>query len=117
MAEDGFYLVHIDMKNGKVHVEPARVYGIGDAFGGWDKAMESAKFTAADGKLTATVANTANLRMYVESSIATSDWWTREFNVIDGKITPRIMDELAAVPATAGQKVTLDFNAGTGVIE
>ena len=117
VAEDGFYLVHIDMKNGKVHVEPARVYGIGDAFGGWDKAMESAKFTAADGKLTATVANTANLRMYVESSIATSDWWTREFNVIDGKITPRIMDELAAVPATAGQKVTLDFNAGTGVIE
>ena len=31
VAEDGFYLVHIDLKNEKVHVEPARVYGIGDA--------------------------------------------------------------------------------------
>ena len=117
VAEDGFYLVHIDMAAGKVHVEPARVYGIGDAFGGWDKAMESAKFTEVDGKLTVTVPNSDKLRMYVESAISTSDWWTREFNVIDGKIVFRTLEELAPVSVTAGQKVTLDFNAGTGAIE
>lgn len=117
VAEDGFYLVHIDFKAGKVHVEPARVYGIGDAFGGWDEEMESARFVA-DGKvLKATVAKAGNIRMYVASSIATSGWWTREFNVIEGKIVPRLMDELPGVPALANQVVKLDFNAGTGAIE
>ncbi len=117
VAEDGFYLVHVDFANSKVHVEPARVFGIGDAFGGWNTGMESAQFSAADGKLSVTVPASGNLRMYVASTIATSDWWTREFNIIDGKITPRILEELAAPAVTAGQKVTLDFNAGTGVIE
>jgi hypothetical protein len=117
VAEDGFYLVHIDFANSKVHVEPARVFGIGDAFGGWNTGMESAQFSAADGKLSVTVPASGNLRMYVASTIATSDWWTREFNIIDGKITPRILEELAAPAVTAGQKVTLDFNTGTGVIE
>ena len=117
VTESGFYLVHIDFKAGKVHVEPARVYGIGDAFGGWDEEMEDARFVA-DGKiLKATVAKGANIRMYVASSIATSGWWTREFNVIEGKIVPRLMDELPGVPALANQVVKLDFNAGTGSIE
>ena len=117
VAESGFYLVHIDFKAGKVHVEPARVYGIGDAFGGWDEEMEDARFVA-DGKvLKATVAKAGNIRMYVASSIATSGWWTREFNVIEGKIVPRLMDELPGVPALANQVVKLDFNAGTGAIE
>mgnify|MGYP002623077956 FL=1 len=116
VAEDGVYLVHIDLKNEKVHVEPARVFGIGDAFGGWNEEMADAQFVA-DGKtLKATVPAGANLRMYVASSIATSGWWTREFNIFDGQIVPRLMDELAAVPVQAGQVVTLDFNAGTGSI-
>ncbi len=116
VAEDGFYLVHIDLKNEKVHVEPARVFGIGEAFGGWTEEMEAAQFVA-DGKtLKATVPAGANLRMYVASSIATSAWWTREFNIFDGQIVPRLMDELGAVPVLAGQVVTLDFNAGTGSI-
>lgn len=117
VAESGFYTVHIDFKASKVHVEPARIYGIGDAFGGWDEEMGSALFVA-DGKvLKATVAKAANIRMYAASSIATSGWWTREFNIIDGKIVPRLMGELAGVPALAGQVVKLDFNAGTGAIE
>ena len=116
VAEDGFYLVHIDFKASKVHVEPARVYGIGDAFGGWNEGMEDALF-AADGKtLKATVKAGGSLRMYVASTIATSSWWTREFNIIDGKITPRLMDELSAPTVSANQVVTLDFNAGTGSI-
>ena len=116
VAEDGVYLVHVDFKNGKVHVEPARVYGIGDCFGGWNEEMSGALFATTDGKVSQTVPNDGNVRMYVASAIATSPWWSREFNVLDGKITPRILDELAGVPVKAGDKVTLDFNAGTGTI-
>ena len=116
VAEDGFYLVHIDLKNGKVHVEPARVYGIGDAFGGFDEEKEENLFQA-DGKtLKVTLPKAGNLRMYVVSSIATSGWWTREFNIFDGKIVPRLMEELSPVPVLAGQVVTLNFNEGTGTI-
>ena len=82
--------------------------------------MEAAKFAVSeDGKsLTMTVPADGNLRMYAESTAATSDWWTREFNVFEGKIEYRGNGgDQAAVPATAGQVVTLDFNAGTGSIQ
>ena len=120
VAEDGIYLVHVDMKNEKVHVEPARVYGIGGCFGGWTEEMEGALF-AADGKtLKATVQAAGELRMYVASAISTSDWWTREFIILDGRIDYRGDDEgqgdQARVNVLAGQTVTLDFNAGTGSI-
>ena len=116
VTEDGFYLVHVDMKNEKVHVEPARVFGIGDAFGGWDEEKEENLFKADGRTLKATLPKAGNLRMYVASSIATSGWWTREFNVLDGQIVPRLMNELSAVPVLAGQVVTLNFNEGTGAI-
>ena len=120
VAEDGFYLVHIDLKNEKVHVEPARVYGIGACFGGWDEAMEGALFKAEGKTLKATLAAAGELRMYVASAISTSDWWTREFIILDGKIDYRGDDEgqgdQARVSVLAGQTVTLDFNAGTGSI-
>lgn len=116
VAEDGFYLIHIDFKNEKVHVEPARVYGIGDAFGGWDEAVEANLF-ATDGKtLKATAPKAGKLRMYVESAISTSGWWTREFSIIDGAIVPRILDELAVPEVKAAQVITLNFNEGTGSI-
>ena len=116
VAEDGFYLVHIDLKNEKVHVEPARVFGIGDAFGGFDEEKEENLFKA-DGKtLTVTLPKAGNLRMYVASTIASSAWWTREFNIFDGQIVPRLMNELSPVPVLAGQVVTLNFNEGTGTI-
>ena len=80
--------------------------------------MESALFTAAEGKLTITVPNAEELRMYAASSIATSDWWTREFIILDGKIAYRGNGgDQERVKVAAGAKVTLDFNAGTGVIE
>lgn len=47
-----------------------------------------------------------------------SDWWQMEFMVLDGKIEYRGKgDDQARLEATAGQVVTLDFNAGTGTIE
>lgn len=120
VAESGVYMILIDLKEDKMAVEPADVYGMGDAFGGWTEAAEAAKFTvAADGKtLEATTSASGDLRMYAASSIQTSAWWTREFNVFDGTIVYRAKGgDQAAVPVTAGQKVTLNFNTGVGAIQ
>jgi len=120
VTESGFYLVHVDLKRSIVHVEPARVYGMGNCFGGWNTAMEDAQFKA-DGKvLKVTAAADGELRMYVESAIANSDWWTREFIILDGQIDYRGDDEgqgdQQRVNVKKGQVITLDFNAGTGSI-
>ena len=113
---DGTYLIHVDLKRSMVHVEPARVYGIGDCFGGWNEAMEGALF-AADGKtLKATATGNGNVRAYVASAISTSSWWTREFGIIDGKIVYRTGEELAWPAGYAGNTVTLDFSNGTASI-
>ena len=118
VAESGVYMIYVDLDNKKLVVEPAKVYGIGNCFGGWDEGMADALFTAADGKVTATVKADGELRMYAASSAATSDWWTREFIILDGKIAYRGNGgDQDRVNVTAGQKVTLDFNAGTGAIE
>ena len=118
VAESGVYMIYVDTDNKKLVVEPAKVYGIGDTFGGWNEGMENALFAAADGKLSATVAADGELRMYAASSAATSDWWTREFIILDGQIAYRGNGgDQERVSVKAGQKVTLDFNAGTGVIE
>ena len=117
VEESGLYLVHIDLKNEKLHVEKARIYGIGDCFGGWDAGMESALFTNTDGTASIKLPADGDVRMYVASDIATKDWWTREFIILDGKIVYRgTGDDQTRVACKAGQTVTLDFNAGTGSI-
>lgn len=118
VATGGFYMIHVDLKREMVHVEPARIYGMGDCFGGWEAEKGSALFEA-DGKtIKATLAADGELRMFVASKIATSDWWTREFIILDGKIAYRGNGgDQQRVPCTAGQVVTLDPNAGTGTIQ
>jgi hypothetical protein len=117
VAEDGFYMVHVDLKREIVHVEPARIYGIGSCFGGWDEGMADALFKA-DGKtLKATTVAEGEVRMYAASSIATSDWWTREFVFFDGKIAYRGNGgDQDRVTVLKGQEITLDFNAGTATV-
>jgi hypothetical protein len=118
VSESGVYMIYVDMDNKKLAVERARVYGIGDCFGAWDQEMADALFTEKDGMLTGTVRNDGDLRLYAASSAATSDWWTREFIILDGQIAYRGNgDDQPRVNVKAGAKVTLDFNAGTGVIE
>lgn len=121
VAESGLYLIYADMANNILTIEPAVVYGIGDTWGAWNEAMESAKFTASeDGKTLSITAPAAGpLRMYAAYSGAEAGtWWTREFHAIDGKITYRGGgDELTPYQLTAGQVVTLDFNAGTVTIQ
>ena len=115
---DGIYMIYVDVKNKKLVVEPAAVYGIGDCFGGWDAKMEAAQFAVEGQSLKVTVPADGNLRMYAESSAATTDWWTREFNVFDGKIEFRGKgDDQAAVAVTAGQVVTLNFADNTATIQ
>lgn len=56
--------------------------------------------------------------MYSEVKDNTGNWWQSEFNIYDGKIVYRAGGgDQEAVPVAAGAKVTLNFNAGTGVIE
>ena len=118
VEKSGLYLVHIDLKNEKLHVEPARIYGIGECFGGWTEGIEGALFTDSDKTASIKLPADGDVRMYVASSIATTDWWTREFIILDGKIVYRgTGDDQTRVKCTAGQTVTLDFNAGTGTIK
>ncbi len=117
---DGLYMVYVNLTDKKLTIEPATVYGIGDSFGAWDDKMENAKFAVSeDGKsLTMTIPADGNLRMYAESTAATSDWWTREFNVFEGKIEYRGNGgDQAAVPVTAGQVITLNFADDSGSIQ
>ncbi len=118
VAETGVYMIYVDTENKKLCVEPAKVYGMGGCFGGWNEGMDNALFTASEGKLSVTIPASGELRIYAASSIATSDWWTREFIILEGKIAYRGNGgDQERVNVGAGQKVTLDFNAGTGTIE
>ena len=120
VEEDGVYMIYVDFKNNKMAIEPAKVYLTGaDLTGAWGDESESFLFTAKDGKLVSPAFDAGgNLRIFAATTIATTDWWTREFNVFDGKIEYRgTGGEQDAVSVSAGQKVTLDFNAGTGTIE
>ena len=118
VAENGVYMIYVDTANKKLCVEKAQVYGIGECFGGWDAKMASALFTEQDGKLVGKTAAEGDIRIYAESSIATSDWWTREFVFFDGKIAYRGNGgDQDRVKVEAGKTVTLDFNAGTAVVE
>ncbi len=119
---DGIYMVYVDLTNSKIAIEPAAVYGMGESFADatWTENSADNLFTVNGKTLTATVANDAALRMYAASSISTSDWWTREFNIFDGVVVFRgTGGDQEAVTVTAGQTVTLDFsvaNAATGTI-
>lgn len=118
VAENGVYMIYVDTDNKKLCVEKAQVYGIGECFGGWDAKMADALFSEKDGKLVGKTAAAGEIRIYAESSIATSDWWSREFVFFDGKIAYRGNGgDQERVKVEAGKTVTLDFNAGTAVVE
>ena len=116
VAKDGLYMVYIDMAAGKIAVETAQVYGMGSCFGSWDEGLYP--FTNNGTTMSIVTSATNELRMYAGSSIATTDWWTREFIILDGKIAYRGNGgDQDRVTVDAGKTVTLDFKAGTGTIE
>ena len=113
------YMIYVDLTNDFIVVEPAKVYGMGDVYGGWDKGVEANLFALEGQTLTSTTPNAGNVRMYAAAPAGSdADWWQMEFNVFDGKIVYRADGgDQAAVAVTAGQKVTLNFNAETGSIQ
>lgn len=118
VAETGLYMIEVDYSKNVVTVSKAVVCGMGDVFGSWDEGKYP--FTVSGQTMTATATAANNLRMYAVSTFAaaTGNWWHREFNIYDGKISYRgTGGEMGAVPVTAGQTITLDFNAGTGTIK
>jgi len=118
VAEDGMYMVYVDTVNGKISVEPARVYGIGPCFGGWD--ASHFPFEVSGKTMTRTTTGSGDLRIYAASNIAPvgGDWWRMEFVVLDGKIAYRGNGgDQARVQVEAGKMVELDFNAGTGTFK
>ncbi len=122
VAESGMYIIVLNLRDDaiKVSIKHAEVFGIGDAFGGWDGAVEANKFAIdLENKALVSPALPAagNIRMYARHAWI-PDWWNAEFNVFDGKIEYRNDGgDQAAVPGTAGQVVTLKFDNNTGTIQ
>ncbi|MDR2919380.1 MAG: SusF/SusE family outer membrane protein [Tannerella sp.] len=115
VAESGMYMIYVDMENGRISIEPAKVYGIGDCFGSWD--ITTYPFTVENQVMTCTTTGNGELRIYAASDIAPvgNDWWRMEFVILDGKIAYRGNGgDQARTSVEAGKKVVLDFNSGTG---
>ena len=116
VEESGVYMIYVDTDNKKLCIEPAKVYGIGDCFGGWE--ADPVAFSIEEDKVVGKTSAKGDIRLYADSSIATSDWWTREFVFFDGKIAYRGNGgDQERVNVEADMTVTLDFNAGTAVVE
>ena len=116
VEESGVYMIYVDTDNKKLCVELAKVFGKGDCFGGWE--ADPVAFTIEGDKVVGKTTTEGDIRLYADSSIATSDWWTREFVFFDGKIAYRGNGgDQERVKVEAGKTVTLDFNAGTATVE
>ncbi len=114
----GMYSVYMDYTTNKITIEPAKVYGMGDCFGGWNTGQYP--FTVSNKKMQITTTGSGELRIYANSSASSigGDWWRMEFVILSGKIEYRGNGgDQTRVPVTAGKTVTLDFNAGTGTIQ
>ncbi len=120
VAGSGYYMVVVDLENETIEVNPPTIYGIGDAFGGWDAKKPEYMFTVDnvnkvikfENVLTAT-----ELRMYAGATTLACDWWQAEFMVLEGVIEFRgTGNDQARVAVTAGQDISLDFINLTGTI-
>lgn len=125
IGKAGWYLIYVS-SIGDEHIvefeEPA-VYLIGETAGGWNEAMENAKFeipSTADGEFVSPAFVAANdIRAYVSlPQIEKGNWWKAEFMVFDGKIVYRGNGgDQERVKGEAGQKLYLNFGTGTGKIQ
>ncbi|MGI6048556.1 MAG: SusF/SusE family outer membrane protein [Petrimonas sp.] len=121
IATSGMYTVVLDLRDNKtkLSITPAKVYGMGDTFGGWDKDKAANLFI--EDKTAKTLTSPAlvkdgNIRMYV-SHAWIGDWWHSEFNVFGTTIEYRNDGgDQVAVVGKLGQKITLHFDDNTGSI-
>ena len=129
VTNGGWYLVVVrtavkgrDVKYTIELNEPA-VYLIGGTMNNkWDECMDDAKFTV-PAEADADFVSPAFLsdadegpRAYVK--VDGYDWWKSEFMVFDGKLKYRGTNgDMERVTSKAGQKMYINFTAGTGKIE
>ncbi|TVQ83714.1 MAG: SusF/SusE family outer membrane protein [Bacteroidetes bacterium] len=122
VENSGMYMVVLNLQDDevKVSLREVAVYGIGDAFGGFDTGVEANKFTVDNTEKTVTspaLPADGNIRMYADHPWI-PDWWHAEFNVYDGVIEYRgDGGDQPDVPGTAGQVITLMFDDNTATIE
>lgn len=122
VAESGIYTVVLDLRDDefKVSVVPVKVYGMGDAFGGWDGGKAENLFIVDNTAKTVTsppLLADGNIRMYVAHAWI-SDWWQAEFNVFGNTIEYRNDGgDQESVPGTKGQVITLNFDNNSGDIK
>ncbi len=119
-ATAGYYIVVVDFNNSTVQVTEPKVYGIGNAFGGWDTNQASNLFTIDNTNKVLKFDNLSadgELRMYASASTLVCDWWQAEFIIIDGKIAYRgTGDDQTRVSVEQGNNVILNFKLNTGAI-
>lgn len=122
VAASGYYMVVVDMKNHKIELAEPKVYGMGDAFGGWDAAQAANLFAVDNVAQTisyASVPNNGTLRMHATASTLICDWWQAEFNIVGGAIEYRGTggDQTGIPSVVTGNKITLNFKEMTGTVE
>lgn len=118
----GIYQILVNYGAGTISITTPKVVLKGPAASAnWDATFLTDPFTISitnpKEMISPVFDESGDLRMFVE--ISGYDWWKCEFIVRNGNIEYRGNggDQEPRVQATAGGKVTLDFNAGTGVIE
>lgn len=122
IATAGMYTIVLDLRNStkKVSIVPAKVYGMGDCFGGWTSDVATNLFTVdntAKTLVSPAISAVGNIRMYVSHPWIPA-WWNAEFNVYGAEIQYRNDGgDQTAVPGVVGKTVTLHFDDNTGSIQ
>ena len=123
VAASGMYMIVLNLQDDmtKVSITTPEVYGIGDAFGGWDEDMAAAAYTVDNEAKTLTspaFSADGTVRSYVHHAWI-SDWWNAEFVVVSDAIEYRndSGDDPTAVAGTTGQVMTFTFDDNTGSIQ
>lgn len=121
VSASGMYMIVLNLRDNlkKLSIRPVEVYGIGDAFGGWDSDVPANKFTVDNVAKTVTspaLPANGNIRMYADHPWI-PDWWQAEFRVAAGVIEYRgDGGDQEPVAGTVGQVITLNFDNNTGAI-
>ena len=117
VEESGLYMIFIDQAEDLISIEPAQVFGIGDAFGGWAEGKYPLSIQGKEASIQ--VSHDGALRLYTTNTYAKGiDWWRMEFVLRDGILEYRGNgDDLEPVEVHEGELIRLDFTANTGTIE
>ena len=119
----GLTLIMYNTDAANFELSEAKIFGLGDAFGGWDNTNAGqVPFTVnADGTASAVTSAAGVLRAFVQiDGIDAANVWKAEFSIFNGKIVYRgnggDFGTSNAISVEAEQTVTFDFNNGIGWI-